>query len=87
MRGGGAEFFKGPLLAETPAALQGPPLNEFVVATNKPAEKINQSFEGRVIGGLPLKKFYPELADAMLFCATEMTQRAEMDTVAEAFSK
>ncbi len=34
----------------------------------------------KIIGGLPLGRFYPELADCMLLCATEMTPRADMDT-------
>ncbi len=29
----------------------------------------------KIIGGLPLGRFYPELADAMLLCATEMSRR------------
>ena len=33
----------------------------------------------KIIGGLPLGRFYPELADCMLLCATEMTKRADMD--------
>ena len=40
----------------------------------------------KIIGGLPLAKFYPELAGTMLLCATEMTKRADMDTLAEVFS-
>jgi glycine dehydrogenase subunit 1 len=40
----------------------------------------------RIIGGLPLEKYYPELGNAMLLCATEMTRRNEMDAVAEAWS-
>ena len=31
--------------------------------------------------GLPLGKFYPELADCMLLCATEMSRRADMDAI------
>ena len=37
----------------------------------------------KIIGGLPLGRFYPELADSMLLCATEMSRRADMDAVAE----
>ena len=37
----------------------------------------------KIIGGLPLGRFYPELSDSMLLCATEMSRRADMDTVAE----
>jgi glycine dehydrogenase subunit 1 len=35
---------------------------------------------------LPLGRFYPELADAMLLCATEMSRRAEMDRLAEVWN-
>jgi glycine dehydrogenase subunit 1 len=41
--------------------------------------------ERKIIGGLPLKKYYPELGNAMLLCATEMTKRTEMDALAEVF--
>ncbi len=33
-----------------------------------------------------LARFYPELADAMLLCATEMSRRQDMDRLAEAFA-
>jgi glycine dehydrogenase subunit 1 len=65
----------------------GPYFNEFVAAANgTPPDEINQRLlDRRIIGGLPLQKFYPELGPAMLLCATEMTKRADMDAVAEAF--
>jgi glycine dehydrogenase subunit 1 len=37
--------------------------------------------EHKVIGGLPLKKFYPELGNAALWCCTELTTRSSIDTV------
>ncbi len=40
----------------------------------------------KIIGGLPLGRFYPELADSMLLCATEMSRRADMDALAEVLS-
>jgi glycine dehydrogenase subunit 1 len=66
----------------------GPYFNEFAAAANgKAAEEINQRLLARrIIGGLPLKKFYPELGEAMLLCATEMSKRAEMDALAEGFN-
>ena len=66
----------------------GPFFNEFVAATNGSApEPLNQKLlEKKIIGGLPLAKFYPELGNAVLLCATEMTARAHMDTLAEAVS-
>jgi hypothetical protein len=46
---------------------------------------MNKSLEEEDYRRLPLGAFYPELADCALWCATEMPQRAQMDTVAEAF--
>ena len=61
--------------------------NEFVVQTNgrSPEEINSELLEKNIIGGLPLEKFYPELAGCMLLCATEMSKRSDMDTVAQAF--
>jgi glycine dehydrogenase subunit 1 len=54
--------------------------NEFVV---RAPEAINKELlKKKIIGGLPLGRFYPELADCMLLCCTEMSRRAEMDVVA-----
>ncbi len=61
----------------------GPFFNEFVAPTS---ESLNKSLlKKKVIGGLPLGGFYPELADCALWCATEMSRREQMDVVAEAF--
>jgi glycine dehydrogenase subunit 1 len=68
-----------------PLRFTGPFFNEFVVSTNAP-EAINKSLlEKKIIGGLPLAPYYPELENAMLLCATEMSKRENMDIVAEAF--
>ncbi|MGA2711707.1 MAG: aminomethyl-transferring glycine dehydrogenase subunit GcvPA [Bryobacteraceae bacterium] len=65
----------------------GPYFNEFVASPANASEEINRRLlDRRIIGGLPLRKFYPELGNAMLLCATEMTKRADMDTVAGAFA-
>ncbi len=65
----------------------GPYFNEFVASTPAAPEEINERLLARrIIGGLPLRKFYPELGDAVLLCATEMAKRADMDAVAEAFA-
>jgi glycine dehydrogenase subunit 1 len=64
----------------------GPFFNEFVVDCGaKPPEAVNAALlEKKVIGGLPLGRFYPELANCVLLCATEMSKRADMDLVKEA---
>ncbi|MCZ2079809.1 MAG: aminomethyl-transferring glycine dehydrogenase subunit GcvPA [Bryobacteraceae bacterium] len=59
--------------------------NEFVVKTNgRSPEEINQRLlDHRILGGLPLGRFYPELNDTLLLCATEMSRRESMDRVKE----
>jgi glycine dehydrogenase subunit 1 len=66
---------------------RGPYFNEFVAATGvRSPEEINRRLLGsRIIGGLPLDRFYPELRNSLLLCCTEMASRADMDAVAEAF--
>jgi glycine dehydrogenase subunit 1 len=53
--------------------------NEFVTRVGDPEALNAQLLEEKIIGGLPLGKHYPELADSMLLCATEMTKKPEMD--------
>jgi glycine dehydrogenase subunit 1 len=36
-----------------------------------------------ILGGLELGRYYPELQNSMLLCATEMSRREQMDVVAE----
>jgi glycine dehydrogenase subunit 1 len=50
------------------------------------AEETNAALlENKIIGGLPLAKWYPELGpNASLWCATEMNTRKQMDAAADA---
>jgi glycine dehydrogenase subunit 1 len=74
------------LAQKLPLRFSGPFFNEFVVSTASP-DAINQSLlEKGIIGGLPLGRYYPELENSMLLCATEMSRRQEMDTVARLFT-
>ena len=58
-----------------------PHFNEFVVQTSEDPYAINNRLLGhKIIGGFPLKKFYPELGNAALWCCTEMTTRGSIDT-------
>jgi glycine cleavage system P protein (glycine dehydrogenase) subunit 1 len=60
-----------------------PRFNEFVVQTSEDAYAINGRILGhKIVGGLPLKKFYPELGNAALWCCTELTSRTAIDTAA-----
>ena len=76
------------LAARLPLQFDGPFFNEFVLRTNgKSPEQINEELlEEKIIGGLPLGRFYPELKNCMLLCATEMSKRRDMDTVAATFA-
>jgi len=62
--------------------------NEFAVRLEgrTPEEANKALLKKKIIGGLPLGRFYPELADSMLLCATEMSSRADMDVMAEVLS-
>jgi len=52
--------------------------NEFVIEA---PESLNEELlRERIIGGVPLARWYPELQDTMLVCATEITRREHMDT-------
>jgi glycine dehydrogenase subunit 1 len=58
-----------------------PRFNEFVVQTSEDPYAINSRLLGhKIVGGLPLKKFYPELGHAALWCCTELTTRSMIDT-------
>jgi len=58
--------------------------NEFVAKVENP-EALNKTLlRKKIIGGLPLGRFYPELSDSMLFCATETSHKVEMDLVVQA---
>jgi glycine dehydrogenase subunit 1 len=58
-----------------------PRFNEFVVQTSEDPYAINGRLLGhKMVGGLPLKKFYPELGNAALWCCTELTTRSAIDT-------
>ena len=58
-----------------------PRFNEFVVQTSEDPYAINSRILGhKIVGGLPLKKFYPELGNAALWCCTELTTRSAIDT-------
>jgi glycine dehydrogenase subunit 1 len=59
--------------------------NEFVVQTNEdPHASNDRLLEKKIVGGLPLKRFYPELGNAALWCCTEMNTREQIDSAIQA---
>jgi glycine dehydrogenase subunit 1 len=64
-------------------AFEAPTFNEFVVRCPVAPEEINRRLlEHGILGGLPLGRFYPDLADAWLVCVTESRTREEIDRLA-----
>ena len=61
-----------------------PRFNEFVVQTDQdPASLRDSLLEKKIVGGLSLKKFYPELGNASLWCCTELTPRTAIEAAAK----
>ena len=57
-----------------------PRFNEFVVQTTAdPHEMNDRLLAQKIIGGFALKKFYPELGNASLWCCTELTTKTNID--------
>jgi glycine dehydrogenase subunit 1 len=63
----------------------GARFNEFVIRIPGNAEHLLEEMRWeKIIGGLHLEKFYPELKDHLLLCFTEMVSKAAIDRVVEA---
>jgi glycine dehydrogenase subunit 1 len=60
-----------------------PSFNEIVVRTPLPAREVLAAlFERKIVGGLDLGRFYPELVDCILMNATELTTSAQIASLA-----
>jgi glycine dehydrogenase subunit 1 len=65
-----------------------PRFHEFVLDLPKSADETNVALlKNKIIGGLPLAKWYPELGpNASLWCATELTTKVQIDAAAKALA-
>src|SRR5882757_2940507 len=60
-----------------------PRFHEFVLETQEAPEQLNaRLLQQKVIGGLPLNRWYPELGNASLWCTTELNTREQIDHAA-----
>lgn len=59
----------------------GPVYNEFAMHCPDPEGANRKLAAEGIVGGVELGGHYPELGDCLLFCATEMLSRTEMDRV------
>jgi glycine dehydrogenase subunit 1 len=78
-------------LAVQPGArlrFQGAPrFHEFVLATDDaPSEIGSRLLENKIIGGLDLARWYPELSNCTLWCTTEVNTRESIDAAALALA-
>ena len=61
-----------------------PFFNEFVVQTTRDSRELNDALiEKKIIGGFPLKKFYPDLGNAAVWCVTELNTKEAIDAAAK----
>ena len=60
-----------------------PCFNEFVVRAPELNERIKRCRDHQIVPGIPLAPWYPELADSMLVCVTEMNEREDIERLAE----
>jgi glycine dehydrogenase subunit 1 len=82
-----SDYLKGALSTDAKVLFEGAPrFHEFVLETPSGAAETNEALLAqKIIGGLPLAKWYPELGpNTSLWCATEMTTRKQMDAAAAA---
>lgn len=62
----------------------GSSFNEFVVELEKPWVELDRGLrEKKIIGGLSLEEFYPELKNCALFCVTEIHKKSEIDKLVD----
>lgn len=65
-----------------------PTFNEFVLELEGEVEEILEKLKReRILGGLPLTRFYPELRNHLLVTVTEMNRREEIEKWAELLEK
>jgi glycine dehydrogenase subunit 1 len=62
---------------------ESPRFHEFVLQTAEAPAQLNERLlEQKIVGGLDLGKWYPELGHATLWCATELNTRQQIESTA-----
>jgi glycine dehydrogenase subunit 1 len=85
-----ADYAAKTLSAQPGAKLRftgAPRFNEFVLQTDEvPAEWGQRLFDAEIVGGVDLSRWYPELSNCTLWCATEIVTREQIDKAAKAMA-
>src|SRR3954453_4014860 len=76
-------YARGEFAKKAKVLFEGAPrFNEFTVQTNEDPYDLSHRLNAKkIIGGFPLKKFYPELGNASVWCCTELNTKADIDSV------
>jgi glycine dehydrogenase subunit 1 len=61
------------------AVFSGPFFNEFALRAPQIAKRFEQCVQRKIVAGVPLGRWYPELRDCFLLCVTEMNDREEIE--------
>lgn len=65
-----------------------PFFNEFVVRTPRPADQVtDRLLEQKMIGGVALGRYYPEMRDSLLVCVTETTRKDAIDNLVDTLAR
>jgi glycine dehydrogenase subunit 1 len=65
-----------------------PFFNEFVVRCPKPAAQVTRGLlDKRIVGGVALDSYYPELSDSLLVCVTETAKKTAIDEFVSALAE
>jgi len=64
-----------------------PFFNEFVLEAKGLTRRLRGVLAEKIVPGIPLAPFYPELADSLLICVTEMNDREEIERLVRAFAE
>jgi glycine dehydrogenase subunit 1 len=60
-----------------------PRFHEFVLETTEnPAQLSQRLLDGKIVGGVTLSRWYPELPNATLWCTTEIITKEQIDAAA-----
>lgn len=84
-----AQYLRNELArAGSSIVFESPVFNEFMVEFNKDFAPVYEALlKEKIVAGLDIGRFYPELSGKYLFCVTETTSRHVLDTVVREVKK
>jgi len=72
--------------ADVAPRFSGPFFNEFVVSVKGLERLFRECAKRKIVPGISLAQWYPELEDCLLLCATEMNEKEGIDALVGTFS-